>query len=263
MNRLTLTALSALMFGACSAEVVEPADGRDIDQHAIYGGSFATDAHHTSVVAISSSFKPKNNIFCSGTLIAPDVVLTAAHCLDEANFFAANFDEYEPGDIEVGFGFSKKTLSFQNVADVEIIPSYDRSGLGIDDLGLIRLTNDAPSGYDVIEALPFSLALDPVGDVGETVDFAGFGSNDLAGVRFGSKLNVDGEIDAVLATTVEYDQNAGGPCGGDSGGPMFIDRSGTMYVAGVTSWGSGNCDGFGAFGVSMTPDVFEAWIAAF
>lgn len=264
MSRTIVTAaFSACLLAACGDQPLEVAGDRDADQNAIYGGQFAQDAHHTSVVAIASSFRPKQNIFCTGTLIADDIVLTAAHCLDEAGFFSATFNPLEPGDLVVGFGYSKQSLNFEAVDYLEINPGYDRTQLGVNDIALIRLVDPAPTGFDPIPALPFSLALDPVADVGEPVNFAGFGLNDLVGIPYGSKLEVDGTIDAVNAITVEYEQFAGGPCGGDSGGPMFIDRAGDWYVAGVTSWGSANCDGFGAFGVSTTPDVYESWIAAF
>jgi secreted trypsin-like serine protease len=245
------------MWGCADKEVVE---GRDLDLQAIYGGSLPTEWFHEATVAITTYNNPKRNVFCSGTLIAPDVVLTAAHCLDEASWSSATYNEYEPGDIKVGFGDRKRSMVFETVTDVEINSGYDRSTVGVDDLGLIRLTN--ASTVTPVPALPYSLALDPATDIGGTVNFAGFGLNDQ-GYNDSTKLQVDGTISVINATTVEYEQLAGGPCSGDSGGPMFIDRSGDMYVAGVTSWGSSNCSGNGAFGVSMTPDVYESWIAGF
>ncbi len=36
-------------------------------------------------------------------------------------------------------------------------------------------------------------------------------------------------------------------CSGDSGGPLVVDVDGTPKVAGIVSWGSGDCDTYGAF----------------
>jgi MYXO-CTERM domain-containing protein len=57
-----------------------------------------------------------------------------------------------------------------------------------------------------------------------------------------------------------YDQQPGGPCSGDSGGPSYILRDGVEYVAGVTSYGDQECAQYGA---STTADRFAGWIDAF
>lgn len=263
MVRGSFVALAGLALVGCDQQLAD-VSGRDIDQQAIYGGTYPNAAYHDAVVALSLPFRPWRNVFCTGTLIAPDIVLTAAHCLDEASAFSANFNEMEPDELLVGFGDASRVapgLDWYTVSSLEINPGYDRTTVGVDDMALIELSTPHPS-VTPVPALPYALALGP-SDIGATVNFAGFGSNNNPGVRPGTKLQVDGTIDALYATSVEYSQQNGGPCSGDSGGPMFIDRSGTTYVAGVTSWGTGSCQGWGSYGVSMTPDVYETWIAAF
>jgi len=56
-----------------------------------------------------------------------------------------------------------------------------------------------------------------------------------------------------------YAHNPGGTCFGDSGGPAIIDRGGTLYVAGVTSFSDNDCVEFGA---STRVALYEAWIAS-
>jgi secreted trypsin-like serine protease len=255
--------LVATSLGACAEPDVE-FEAADPGSLEIFGGAVPTEIQHDAVVAISTFKKPQKNVFCSGTLIAPDVVLTAAHCLDEAAGGAA-FNVVEPTDIKIGFGDSTQAgLTFLKVDATEINPGYDRKKLGVDDLGLVRLKVDAEAllGILSVPALPLAEALVDPADVGATIDFGGFGTNNV-GVPFGTKLQVLGTIDSIAPTTIEYSQVAGGPCSGDSGGPAFLDRGGTMYVAGVTSWGSISCQGAAAFGDSMRPDAYEAWIQAF
>ena len=84
---------TAAILAACSA-----GEGTDFEEatvalgrvsQPIINGVEATDPHHAAVVSLhrryinSTAFSP--SIFCSGTLIAPNVVLTAAHCLDAAS----------------------------------------------------------------------------------------------------------------------------------------------------------------------------------
>jgi secreted trypsin-like serine protease len=51
-----------------------------------------------------------------------------------------------------------------------------------------------------------------------------------------------------------------GPCSGDSGGPAFVDRSGTIYVGGITSFGDAACR---TYGVSTRVDAYESWLEGY
>jgi hypothetical protein len=263
-----LVALSAIAAVAGCNENGGPAEGFDIDQFMIHGGSLPNAPEHDATVAISTFNKPKKNVFCSGTLIEDDVVMTAAHCMDEAAFGAA-YNEVETTDIKVGFGIHAKgalaDTTFVTVSDVEILSTYDRTGFGEDDVALIRLTANAPVGFAPVPALPPAQALDDPGDIGGSINIAGWGENNTADPA-STKLQGDFTILSLDATHVSYSNQFDATCFGDSGGSMYWDDAGTIYLAGVTSYITFNgfdCSSIGAVGTSMRVDAYDAFIAAF
>ncbi len=214
-------------------------------------------------------------MYCSGTLVAADVVMTAAHCCDEAGYFAHGFNPMEPGEVAVYFGDGPAFVggspngSFYGISQVQIHPDYDRLNVR-NDICLLRMTT-VNAAVAPVPHLPAALGLTNA-DVGVALDHAGFGYSDLALTQLGVKLHDEVPLGGMgctvtgcpagqpVTTQFSYVQNDEGPCSGDSGGPAFIDRGGTIYVAGVTSYGDAACDLYGA---STHVAAFDAWISAF
>ncbi len=253
IRRSFLFLVLALLAVSCADNGFDPtlvAQGRPI----IYG-SPDTNPAHDAVVAVTDR---SHQYFCSGTLIAPDVVMTAGHCLDGQS--ASNVDIFFGSDAYSGNG------SYVHTSELAVHPDYDGYNI-LNDISLARLASAAPSGVVPIPHLPAGLGLSAA-DEGQTIEFSGFGLTEHG--SDGQKLHVDGTIDTVCESgsgcgnvvphAFGYQQAGGGPCSGDSGGPAFILRSGTEYVAGVTSYGDQNCT---QFGVSTTVSDFAGWIENF
>ena len=143
---------------------------------------------------------------CSGTLVAADVVLTSAHCLD--------------GPIDQVVVQHRAA----RVAQCERHPAYD-AGQPAHDIGYCRLA----------EPLPGAIALDdgPEPEIGATVSLAGFGVSDPLSRAARAFRVVTTSVVGVEPERLAVGSATATACRGDSGGPMLIDRAGAVRVAGV------------------------------
>ncbi len=258
MNAVRLIpALSAAALLACGApgESGVALDGELNAAEKIYYGDAADSPHHYATVSLHTAVGGRvlKSPFCTGTLIAEDVVLTAGHCVESWGGSVLS-----PSQVAIYVGenpFSDLSSHTYTVSEIEQHADYNSMAL-TDDIALIRL-DSAVTEATPVPHLPSSLGLGS-SDVGGTLNFAGFGSTESGG--YGKLLQVDQQLDAVYSETIYYTQASGGPCSGDSGGPAYYEVGGTWYVAGVTSYGDWACK---TYGVSTKVDAYTTWIDAF
>jgi V8-like Glu-specific endopeptidase len=168
---------------------------------------------------------------CTGTLIDPEVVLSAGHCvyLPDAGIDFVT----EPSGVWIAGG-ADLNAGFENMRYVEEVvahPTWDGTGAGTD-LSMLKLSVPL---YEV-ESYPVRVA--PQIGVGETVQIVGYGqtsADDLesAGIHRAGESTVL----TVNAAEIEIGGAANG-CYGDSGGPMFGWQDDAWAVSGVTSHGT-------------------------
>lgn len=255
---LTLVCLIAVVAtaGGCG-QVPDSASGEIITTtRPIINGTPDTSQAHMAAVALT--YGPTSLAFCTGTLITPNVVLTAAHCLENV----------QAQSVQIFFG-NDVTLDGEYRGVSEILPHPAFVGGAMEgDIGLIRLSSNAPPSITPIPALPASLGLTSA-DVGANVDLSGFGVTELDTAD--RKLHVEVPIGYVCNQgstcqgyidpyCFQYSQSVGGTCAGDSGGPAFLWRDSTEYVVGVTSYGDPACTDYG---VSTIVDAYSSWINDF
>jgi hypothetical protein len=250
---------AAAVSGGCGAATgLEPAPARGpvlfegpervgAAAEAVEGG--ASDASDDAVVGVVlSDGGPGVVKLCSGSLIAPNLVLTAQHCVAQTGKYV-NWDTTtfgpaaDPGDIKVTPNHSMWSPNATFWPGRELVLPPGAPAVCGRDLALIVLVDPMPSE----RAQPVTPRLDDLVLEGEEYAAVGFGNTHDGAGDSGTRRRRDGlAVECVgggcgSAGGVDGREWRGnqGACSGDSGGPA-LDTGGR--VIGVTSRGPFGCD---------------------
>ena len=197
---------------------------------AVTGGTPIEDAAADGVVLIYDGSGQ-----CSGALIAPTVVLTAAHCLTNPTV----------GDYVVRGGLDplQDALFTIGASEIHQHPSYDAIDAS-HDVGVLILASAAPA-----TPLPWLRTDEGYYTLGTQVGMVGYGVTGSSAFDDGIRRSGVATITEVSAGDFFTDYTSGqGMCFGDAGGPAITtDELNPGVVIGVSSIGDQFCAEYSGF----------------
>ncbi|MEV5647001.1 serine protease [Nocardia sp. NPDC052254] len=220
-----------------AAAAITCALGQTTAAHAVVGGTPAQASDHPWLAAIGSpayATRPGGQ-FCAGTLIAPDRIVTAAHCGVLARTLPGTTATFGRGDNAAGGGLTVA------IADVRTHPDFRVSLFGTD----LAFHNDVAV---LVLAAPVRLPTLDIGvPHGDSATIVGWGAtsedDDSNTVLRSATIPLVPDATCAAAYGGEFDAReavcAGSPAADtanfDSGGPLLVDGR----LAGITSWAKG------------------------
>ncbi len=215
----------------------------------------------------------------TGSLLSPNIVLTAGHLTEGAVAARIWFDENLLANTE----FPDSGYTSYEAAQILTMPHSPETpgltGFAQYDIGIVILAEPVPTDVvseyaelpnpNQINGLPLNSQVTLVG-YGVQWQERGFGITPPtswrgAGMRMQAAAQIVPSKDAIgdkfLKVTANLGQGRGGTCFGDSGGPVLLE--GTKTILAVTSFGTNyNCAGIGYYSRVDIPEA-QQWISTY
>lgn len=197
--------------------------------------------------------------FCSGAVIAPNLVLSAAHCI-------------KPGaDYKIVLYDAQRTPQVRDVRRVATHPSFSERGIAAHragaDVALLQLVEPLPASKS---PAVLGTPLEPIAP-GQSFRVAGIGVTAPGDGKSGGTARTaalvstskPGRLQIRLVDPAASNARPGlGACTGDSGAPVFQRQGGDAVIVGVVSWSTAANNAAGCGGLTgVTPlTLYRDWI---
>jgi hypothetical protein len=260
---LLILFLVAAAVPAAAGGVYKQADD-EIPEYGVTGKTEeAPGSQPWTVALVEDGYDARDGQFCGGTLIAPQWVLTAAHCIEET---AAD-------EVDVVVGRYQLSSSQGERIDADRLIPHPQYG-EFHDIALIHLARPATAVQPIALVTAVTEYLD---DPPTVAHIAGWGIIPEKGEEYSpDKLSgvdvpivTEAQCQAAYGSDVDssvicagLEQGGADSCSGDSGGPLVVPAGDGWALAGVVSWGDG-CGLPGKYGVYTRVASYEAWIAGY
>jgi MYXO-CTERM domain-containing protein len=239
--RAFILALAASV--ACPACVAATDDGADRAPSATTAQAITEaddDAADPAVVALLV----RGQVFCTGVLIAKNVVATAAHCVSPS----------PPDQVFFGAKPSSKRGTFIAVSDHRAHPDFDEDTLA-NDIAVVGLATRAP-----VPPLPVLTEALDASWVGRPLRLVGFGAPASGAENDLHKRSGATTIERLGAADFVFRPGPSQTCNGDSGGPAFATVGDREVVVGLASSGDASCR---TYGRHVRVDTYAAFLATY
>ena len=280
MIRKLSLGLCGLLLGACAFGTED--DVGQTEQDIVRG---SRESGYKAVVAVRiNGFQGWT--LCTGTYVAPRVVVTAAHCMRidaiPGQTFVYHGRDYlnDVNDLPEIPAPGRRS-DWARAESTVVNPTYD-SGVNYPDTAVLLLDRELPMS-------PIPLLKHHVSDSTRTGTIVGWGGKKAltadisqvegAGIKrsatvrlLGSPTEADYHADdpnpgmldpEIRADLLKTDGRAprSNTCAGDSGGPLIVERHGKEYVAGIGMWTGLFCEDYSIFTrIDPVMDFFDAQI---
>ena len=189
----------------------------------IVNGTPCSGLSKSPVVAVLKNLPDGKTGLCSGTMLSPNKVLTAAHCLEGAV------------SVDILFSIAGDNFVHVTASSWDIHPEFTGfSGGGIrNDIGIVHSPVSLP-----VPNLPILTSRAP--KAGDKASIFGYGATS-------GGASIDGKLRSGAMTLSGVDGNnifasfeasASNVCSGDSGGPLLLQVGNQQAIIGTTSYGT-------------------------